>query len=644
VKLTREINFSVLVLSLFLYTSADAQLCQGSLGDPVVNITFGSGSNYGSQLDTSITNYIYDPRGCPNDGFYVIANSIGNCYSGSWHALLEDHTVGDTSGYMMVVNASNNPGDFYVQQVDGLCAGVSYQFASWIINIQKPAICGNNQISPKVTFTIETTSGTVLLKSNTGSIPSENGGVWKQFGAFFKMPAQTSSVIIRLTNDGPGGCGNDLAIDDITFRPCGSLISTGINGSSTTFDYCVGQTPAIVLSANELSSETPSYQWQSSNDKGVTWKDIAGATSVIYTPPTITTTGTFLYRLSVAQGSDISTTSCRFVSNPLTVNVYSNPVPLITGNSPVCEGETLTISATNGDQYTWTGPFNYSGTGSSVSIDKADAKNSGKYYVTVTSDKRCTAKDSITIFVAEKPVISVSNPSGFCEGDSGKLQASGANVKSWKWTPSTGLSSDTISNPTAFPTNSTTYIVTAFNGTCTNEDSVKVTVFNKPVANAGNDKILYVGSPILLNGSAAGTDVSLQWSPVTFLDKPTIATPLSSASADITYTLTVTSNKGCGVSSDDVFVKVYEKKIPNAFSPNNDGINDSWNIPFLELYPDAVISVFNRYGQVVFYSKGTYQPWIGTFKGKPLPVGTYYYTILSSNFNLKFSGWVLIVR
>src|SRR5688572_26998191 len=126
----------ILVVSLLITPIINAQLCQGSLGDPVVNITFGQGSNYGAPLGASITNYTYASGGCPNDGLYTISNSLTSCFSGSWHPLAEDHTPGDVNGYMMVVNASFNKGEFYAQQVNGLCAGTTYELSGWIINVQ----------------------------------------------------------------------------------------------------------------------------------------------------------------------------------------------------------------------------------------------------------------------------------------------------------------------------------------------------------------------------------------------------------------------------------------------------------------------------------------------------------------------------
>src|SRR5256714_15354652 len=85
-----------------------AQLCTGSLGDPVVNITFGSGPNPGSSLNAATTNYTYVNSDCPNDGMYTIINKTSACFGNTWHSVNQDHT-GDSSGYFMLVNASFTP-------------------------------------------------------------------------------------------------------------------------------------------------------------------------------------------------------------------------------------------------------------------------------------------------------------------------------------------------------------------------------------------------------------------------------------------------------------------------------------------------------------------------------------------------------
>lgn len=94
-----------------------------------------------------------------------------------------------------------------------------------------------------------------------------------------------------------------------------------------------------------------------------------------------------------------------------------------------------------------------------------------------------------------------------------------------------------------------------------------------------------------------------------------------------------------------MFVKLLLSPIvPNAFSPNGDGINDRWHIQYLESYPGATVDVYNRYGQLVFSSIEYSVDWDGTVNGKPLPIGTYYYVINPKNGRKIISGSVTIIR
>src|ERR1700760_2585083 len=100
-------------IGLFFATQSMAQVCTGALGDPVINQDFGSGTSPGPQLSASETTYNYYANDCPNDGSYTIASQTNACFGRTWHSLT-DHT-GNPNGYMMIINASNDPGLFYTQ-------------------------------------------------------------------------------------------------------------------------------------------------------------------------------------------------------------------------------------------------------------------------------------------------------------------------------------------------------------------------------------------------------------------------------------------------------------------------------------------------------------------------------------------------
>ena len=110
-----------------------------------------------------------------------------------------------------------------------------------------------------------------------------------------------------------------------------------------------------------------------------------------------------------------------------------------------------------------------------------------------------------------------------------------------------------------------------------------------------------------------------------------------------TYTVSLTTPLGCVV-TDEIFIRVLDF-IPSGFTPDGDGVNDVWNIPGIENYPNSNIKVFNRWGQMVFESTGYKEPWDGKYEGEELPAASYFYTIeynVAGTENL--SGTVTIIR
>lgn len=627
--------------SVIFFPKTSAQLCQGSLGDPVVNITFGSGANPGPPLGNT-TNYTYIASDCPNDGYYTIANSTSNCFAGTWHSLAQDHTPGDINGYMMVVNASYNPGDFFVKTVDGLCPSTTYEFAAWIYNVLQPFACGGNGIKPNITFNIETTTGTVLKTYSTGDIPPT--GNWVQYGFYFSTTAGVSTVVLRMTNNAPGGCGNDLLLDDITFRACGPLVTANLNGGADSADVCIGDTSVFTLSANiSAGYNDPVYQWQVSLDSGATWNNITGATNPTYIRPPIFIPGKYEYRFAVSERNNMNISSCSILSNVVSVGVNSYPI-IKASNSGNCIGDSLFLYAHDGATYSWTGPLNFMSSQQFPVIPSAVAGNSGTYFITVTSSKGCTDKDSTIVLLTTRPSVNAGNDVEVCEGTPVQLNAVGSNVTSYSWSPATGLSDSTIPSPVALPPKTTLYILTAANLQCKVFDSLEITIDNNPVANAGPDKIIISGQSATLNGSAGGTDVYYNWTPDLNISGSTTLMPIVIPVASQDYTLHVISNKGCKEATDTVLVKVYkELYIPNAFTPNNDGINDTWNIETLQAYPGAEVKVFNRFGQIVFDNHGKNISWDGKYKGIQLTSGAYAYIIDLKNNMPVVKGIVYII-
>lgn len=330
--MTKKIS---LLLSLFLmamYLKSFSQAtCQGTLGAPLVNITFGNGPNPGPTLPTAVpgasTNYAYNPvTGTPPavifDGQYCLVNQIP--VNNAWFTGQPDHT-GNPNGYMAFFNAAPNAGEFYRQTVNGLCAGTTYEFAAWIVNAVNRNVLPN-AATPNVTFNIyDVNNQTVpLVTFATGAIASTTIYNWQRYSTLFTTPAGVNSVVLSLINTVNGGVnnvGNDLAIDDITFRPCGPLTTASFSSvfGQITNTVCTN-TPVTVYGSVGGGLNTPTYQWQISSDNGATWTDIAGATTLNFTNPGFAS-GTYLFRLLSAEAGNIGSVNCRFISNTITLTV-----------------------------------------------------------------------------------------------------------------------------------------------------------------------------------------------------------------------------------------------------------------------------------------------------------------------------------
>lgn len=119
-------------------------------------------------------------------------------------------------------------------------------------------------IQPNLTFTIERTDGSVLQTYNTGNVPMQANPTWQQYGFFFTTPVGVTDIVLRIFNNAPGGCGNDLALDDITFRPCGPQLTPVITGlPTTTATHCAGTAKTYNFATTVSAGfNNPAYQWQ----------------------------------------------------------------------------------------------------------------------------------------------------------------------------------------------------------------------------------------------------------------------------------------------------------------------------------------------------------------------------------------------
>ncbi len=186
--------------------------------------------------------------------------------------------------------------------------------------------------------------------------------------------------------------------------------------------------------------------------------------------------------------------------------------------------------------------------------------------------------------------------------------------------------SNTFSNITAGT--KTLVIKDAFCGTLTK--TIIVDVKQSPTVSAGPPKTIVSGDQIVLDGST-GNNVasSIAWTPAASLTGANTLTPIASPTITTNYTLTVVNSNGC-TSTDAALVTVlpYCIKVMDAFTPNGDNTNDKWLVTQGgACTTQSKVSVFNRYGSEVYSNLNYQNDWTGTYKGKTVPDGTYYYQI-----------------
>ncbi len=195
-------------------------------------------------------------------------------------------------------------------------------------------------------------------------------------------------------------------------------------------------------------------------------------------------------------------------------------------------------------------------------------------------------------------------------------------------------------------TNTTTIIDTtrSFQGCDSIYKITTITIYPKPIVTQPNDVYILPNISATLKISAA-FNYNYLWYPATYLDDATSQFPFCTPMNDILYKIIVTSQDGCIDTVSQRVIVSKPLKIPNVFSPNGDGVNDTWAIDNINNYPRNTVQIFNRYGQLVLSSfPGSYKAWNGKYNGNDLPVGIYYYIIIPDNIIQPITGSLTLLR
>ena len=595
--------------------SAQLGFCGGNSGDPIFTEDFGSGNTDGPALPAGTTTYTFT-TGTPNDGSYTISSTTN--YFG-WKNI-QDHTPGDTNGKSFIVNASFTAGEFYQRQVEDLCENTSYEFSSWLINLQDAGGCEGNSIPVNVRFQIWDETDTILLaQGDTNSIFASSGAEWEQYALVFKTEPGQTSVILKMRNNSNGGCGNDLAIDDIVFKSCGDNVTVSTNTNETSLVVCDNQgSVSRTLTATPDFSifSTHAYQWQQSTDQQV-WTDIANETISTLSTPAITTTSYF--RVKIAEDPiNVNKDLCNVVSDVFDIIVLPIPnTPLSSGDITICEGEVGILSASTESSYTvnW---FDAPTDGNLLleANNNFETSIAGTYYAAANSPEiECASlsRTAITLTVNLPP--SVEDESlEFCEDTTMILTADLNNV-SYEWSTGATTKEITVGEPGTY-----TVLLTDVNG-CSATKTIELEQIDIPRI----DTIISDGPSIIVSTSNDG-DFEFSLDGFNFQ-----TSSIFEAVEGGLYTIYVQDTSDCGVVTQSFFHLV----IPKFFTPNGDSVNDVYEPEGLEVFNNVEFSIFNRYGKLLKFGNSNSSSWDGSFQGNQMPEDDYWFVIKADTTQFK---------
>ena len=215
-----------------------------------------------------------------------------------------------------------------------------------------------------------------------------------------------------------------------------------------------------------------------------------------------------------------------------------------------------------------------------------------------------------------------------CSDESVQLSTTGTNVSSVVWNNGTTLDDSTSTSPLAFPTTTTTYIVTAYSGMCTDSDTIIVTVNPAPALNAGNDTTINFGQSVDINAATTGT--TYYWTPSEGLSCDDCVNPTASPQVTTEYILTVTDANGCSkMDTLNIYVELdcIDLFVPNIFTPNGDMDNDVIYVYNGLCIETMTFIIYDRWGNKVFETSDPFEGWDGNYKGGLLESGVYVYVV-----------------
>lgn len=478
-------------------------------------------------------------------------------------------------------------------------------------------------------------------------------------GACFSNPflfTDTTKATYGVVNNWRWDFGNPNATNDTsrlrtpsyTFPSPGTYqitlrtVSTKGCDKTVTVPLEVFDRPALNLPFRDtLICSIDSLQLQAIGSGNFTWTPSSGSIINANTPtPTVFPKTTSTYSVRLNDRGCITTDSVKVnVLDFITVNAGRD--------TTICRGDTIALQPiTAGLSFQWSPASTLSNP--QVRNPLATPVDAITTYTVVANLGKCQDTDNVTIRTVPYPTSNAGADIGICFGDSILLSGTGnGTIFRWRWNNSTDTAG--VQNILVRPTQTTTYTFQVFNNLgCPKPgiDNVIVSVTPQIVVFAGRDTSAVFDQPLFLQATSNATINT--WTNHPGLSNNRILNPVLTVSRNmgidsfgfIRLEFIGTTPDGC-TASDDILIRIFSTGpsifVPNAFTPNGDGLNDKIRPITAGVERLDFFRIFNRYGQIIFETTNPESSWDGTIKGKLQGNGTFIYQVQA----LDYTGEVL---
>jgi gliding motility-associated-like protein len=424
---------------------------------------------------------------------------------------------------------------------------------------------------------------------------------------------QSGTTYVRLIVASESGCTDTVTIPvTIAVRnfPVSSIRADSVG--------CTGQ--PLAVSALVVSNDTIArYSWNFGNNATASG---VNATTVYNSP------GIYTIRLITSTIYGCADTVYKVV------NIRPSPNINAGADVRICKGQSIQLQAAGASGWQWS-PLQHLSC-ITCANPVANPAVTTTYVAKGTNNFGCSVSDTLIVNVVQPVDVTVSGNDTICIDQQTQLFAAGAS--NYAWSPASGLSSSTIANPIAKPATTTQYMVIGSDQYKCFSDTAYVTVAvgSYPTVNLGSGALVVAGTPVVMDPILTnGPFLNYTWTPVQNLSCTNCPKPIATINTNITYKLEVENVYGC-MASDTISYTVQCEEasqlfVPNAFSPDNDGLNDVLMVRGKGLASVKYFRIFNRWGQLVF-EKNNFNPndpnhgWDGKVNGVPANPEVYVYT------------------